>query len=211
MVSLKKYLFIMVLFVQAVLQGAAKNPHIMPLVHVPESEFMNDCDAFIKACMQNNTEEAILLFHKNKNFCLEIEGKRLLQSVALFGSVDLATRTNGLMYAVHHENIDLVRFILENRSALLNGYDIINYQNHSGSTALQIAAHKKNVALVQLLLKEGANPSQVDLMSMTALHGAAFENQGEIITLLLNAGIDQTIRDSVKKMTAQEVAGAYRR
>ena len=45
-----------------------------------------------------------------------------------------------------------------------------------------------------------------DILSMTALHGAASGNQAEIITKLLEAGVDVFIRDSMIKRTAKEVA-----
>lgn len=116
------------------------------------------------------------------------------------------------MYAVHHKNMLLVGFLLDNLNSVKKelNYNPVDWQNYTGCTALHIAARKGNKEIVGLLLQHGANLSLADIFSMTALHGAAIGNHPEIITILLEAGIDRSIKDSVTKMTAKDIAIAFK-
>lgn len=117
------------------------------------------------------------------------------------------------MYAVHHQNILLIRFLLEQLSKVKNelNYNPVDKQNHTGCTALHIAARKGNKEILGLLLQNGATLNIADVFSMTALHGAAIGNHPEIVTILLEAGIDASIKEFVKKMTAKDMAIAFKR
>lgn len=164
-------------------------------------------DQFIKGCMANDTAGVITLFNQNKGAYILFEEKKISLEAMFLGSMDLGTQTSGLMYAVHHQNIPLIRFLLEQLSKVRNelNYNPVDRLNHTGCTALHIAARKGNKEIVGLLLQSGATLNLADMCSMTALHSAAIGNHPEIITILLEAGIDASIKDSEKKMTAKEV------
>lgn len=85
-----------------------------------------------------------------------------------------------LMIATREKNLELVRFLLDNRA---------NAQKHNryGDTALMIAALQGTEEIVKLLLERKTEPSQP---GWNALHYAAFENHAKIGALLLAAGAD---------------------
>ncbi len=85
-----------------------------------------------------------------------------------------------LMIAAQNNNLELVRFLLDNR---------VNAQrrNRHGDTALMIAAIRGHAEVVRLMLERKLDPNHP---GWNALHYAAFENRGAIISLLLAAGAD---------------------
>jgi len=85
-----------------------------------------------------------------------------------------------LMIAAREKNLELVRFLLDNRANALK-------RNRYGDSALMMASLQGHEELVRLLLERKVDPNQP---GWNALHYAAFENRTKIATLLLAAGAD---------------------
>lgn len=85
-----------------------------------------------------------------------------------------------LMIAVRGNNLELVRFLLDNRANPQR-------RNRYGDTALMIAALQGHKEIVRLMVER-----KIDLNhgGWNPLHYAAFEGRAEIISLLLAAGAD---------------------
>jgi ankyrin repeat protein len=117
--------------------------------------------------------------------------------------------TTLLMIAAHGNNIDLARFLLDNRANPQR-------RNRYGDTALMIAALQGHAAIVRLMLERKIDPNQE---GWNALHYAAFENRAEIAALMLaakrghletvrmlvGANADAAVRDA-DEGTAQDMA-----
>lgn len=88
--------------------------------------------------------------------------------------------TTLLMIAARGNNLELARFLIENRANAQR-------RNRYGDTALMLAALQGHTEMVRLMLERKLDPN---LSGWNALHYAAFENRGEIATLLLAAGAD---------------------
>lgn len=84
------------------------------------------------------------------------------------------------MIAARNANLDLLDFLLKNRSNTLK-------RNRYGDTALMLAAYRGHAQAVRRLLDAGAAP---DNDGWTALHYAAFGGHGEVATLLIERGAD---------------------
>ena len=63
----------------------------------------------------------------------------------------------------------------------------------SDSTPLLMAVTKGDLALVNKLLKSGANPNVKNKLSTTPLLEAAFQSHGEIVKALIEAGADPNV------------------
>lgn len=87
-----------------------------------------------------------------------------------------------MMIAVRENNLDLVRFLLDNRANAQR-------RNSHGDTALMLAALLGHEEIVKLMLERKVDPS-LPAPGWNALHYAAFENRARILTMLLNAGAD---------------------
>ncbi|RAP36170.1 hypothetical protein B1207_08425 [Legionella quinlivanii] len=118
----------------------------------------------------------------------KIRGLSMLQLASakshslLFTKMDAVCRSaetsdhNGLHEAIKANKYELVKQLLP--------YYAVNRPNHKGQTALMFAAATGNVALMNLLLKEGARVDQVDLKGNSALH-YALEKPSEAAALTL--------------------------
>ncbi len=71
--------------------------------------------------------------------------------------------------------------------------------NKDGRTALQVAASRGLESLVRLFLSKGANLNHQDKSGKTALHYAIIEDNLSMYDTLCRLGIDQTIKDNVRK------------
>lgn len=71
---------------------------------------------------------------------------------------------------------------------------IINSPNEDGQYPLNVAA-ERDAALVELLLREGADPSCRDVMGRTPLHCAAGSNNLQAVKPLIERGSDPNARD----------------
>jgi serine/threonine-protein phosphatase 6 regulatory ankyrin repeat subunit B len=71
----------------------------------------------------------------------------------------------------------------------------INMQDEDGRTALNIAAEKGNVGVMQLLVQEGANVNIQDKDGRTALNIAAEKGNVGVVQLLVQEGANVNIQD----------------
>lgn len=72
----------------------------------------------------------------------------------------------------------------------------VDQTNRRGETALILAVQSKNVAMVRLLVKNGANPDKADhIAGMSARAYATRDDRTGQIVALLNAKADAPIRD----------------
>ncbi|MDP1536374.1 MAG: ankyrin repeat domain-containing protein [Burkholderiales bacterium] len=83
-----------------------------------------------------------------------------------------------LMIAAREKNLELVRFLLDNRANAQR-------KNRYGDTALMLATLQGHEEIVHLMLERKVDPNQP---GWNALHYAAFENRTKIAALLLAAG-----------------------
>lgn len=83
-----------------------------------------------------------------------------------------------LSIAARANNIELVRFLLDNRANPQR-------RNRYGDTALMVAALQGHTEIVRLMLEHKVDPNQP---GWNALHYAAFENRADIAALLIAAG-----------------------
>ena len=108
-----------------------------------------------------------------------------------------------LMYAVKSEDCQLVRFLLENKAGTEVTY------HREGKTPLMEAAFNHQVAIVELLLKYGANPNTTNKIGLTAMHYAFLSlrewclNQQKIpcqqvVQLLLAANYSGKLEEAIK-------------
>jgi ankyrin repeat protein len=89
-----------------------------------------------------------------------------------------------LMIATRTRNVELTRFLLDNRANPLK-------RNRYGDTALMIAALQGYGEIVDMFLNRKVEPNHA---GWTALHYAAFNGHPEIIAKLLAAGADANLR-----------------
>lgn len=83
-----------------------------------------------------------------------------------------------LMIAARGNNLELARFLLDNRANP-------NHRNRYGDTALMLATLHGHEAIARLLIERKADPNTP---GWTALHYAAFENRPQIAAQLIAAG-----------------------
>ena len=76
-------------------------------------------------------------------------------------------------------------------------------------TALGIASFDGYKEIVEILLKNGANPNVWDDMGTAPLHGAARQNRAEIIEMLINAKADVNIKHKSSEETPLHYAASY--
>ena len=106
-----------------------------------------------------------------------------------------------LTLACYHGNYDVAKF-------LVNKVEDINANSDRG-TPLMAAVFKKELSIVELLLKNNANPNIKDINGSTAMHYATMFKNYEIIKLLVDADSDFTIKDNNGK-SALDFAKAYK-
>ena len=85
--------------------------------------------------------------------------------------------------------------LIINQLASKASLKLLNQPNKEGQITLLIAAHKRKVTLVKALLARGANVNLQDKSSESALHKVARNQNRKILILLLNAGIQTTLKN----------------
>lgn len=70
-----------------------------------------------------------------------------------------------------------------------------------GDDRLHKAAYYGQIEKVKSILKEGINPDDRDSSGGTALHASMFQDNTQIIILLLNAGLDVNAQGTYNKYT----------
>lgn len=84
----------------------------------------------------------------------------------------------------------------EGAEALLGDKAPVDQTNRRGETALILAVQSKNVAMVRLLVRNGANPDKADhVAGMSAREYAKRDDRTGQITALLDAKPDGPVRD----------------
>ncbi|MDP1525299.1 MAG: ankyrin repeat domain-containing protein [Rhodocyclaceae bacterium] len=89
-----------------------------------------------------------------------------------------------LMIAARGNNIELARFLLDNRANPQR-------KNRYGDTALMLAALQGHTEIVRLMVERKIDPNHG---GWNPLHYAAFEGRAEIISLLLAGGADINLK-----------------
>ena len=74
--------------------------------------------------------------------------------------------------------------------------ELLNFADKSGRTAVMLAAGKKNPAMLEKLIKAGANLKIMDNSEKTPLHYAAAGNSVENVRILLENGGDANLTDN---------------
>lgn len=105
-----------------------------------------------------------------------------------------------LTLACYHGNYEAVKFLVDK-------VDDINANSERG-TPLMAAVFKKEVRIVELLLKHNANPNIKDINGSTAMHYATMFKNYDIIELLVKVNSDFSIKDHNGK-SALDFAKAY--
>jgi uncharacterized protein len=119
----------------------------------------------------------------------------------LEAGMDVNIHDNGtaLTYAVYVNNIDSVKFLVD------NGVDV-NEASYWGSP-LGIASYKDHYKIADLLIKSGANVNKVSRNGMTPLLNAVLmKGRSKIVELLLKNGADPNIEQEQTKETALIIA-----
>jgi len=92
-------------------------------------------------------------------------------------------------------------------SAIVDELEDINMQNHYGWTLLHITIRREETAMVELLLKKGADIDKVDGVGWTPLMEAIMDDKAALCKLLVDKGADKTIanlRGATAPMLAQK-------
>jgi ankyrin repeat protein len=131
--------------------------------------------------------------------CLKNQSPELIAVFLNQGLLSLATDTadsNALMLACYASNpsLEVITFLLNQE-----GIDI-NVKDKDAWTCLHYACNKENpnVAVIELLLKKGADVKAVTNIGITLLGLASSKNQGpELIALLLKKGLSPYATDNL--------------
>ena len=132
--------------------------------------------------IQDNYGDTPLIFASR---CDNIEIFKLLLNYGASINEQNKRGNTALIRAAYNNNCEIVEL-------LLNAGANINVQNVNGSTPL-IAASSGNIEVVKLLLNAGADIDKQDENGYTALIHAAYENNKEIVELLLDYHADEFI------------------
>nr|XP_023493400.1 nuclear factor NF-kappa-B p105 subunit isoform X2 [Equus caballus] len=143
-----------------------------------------------RSCCQDNLflEKAMQLAkrHANALFDYAVTGdvKMLLAVQRHLTAVQDENGDSVLHLAIIHLHAQLVRDLLEVTSGLVSD-DIINMRNDLYQTPLHLAVITKQEAVVEDLLRAGADLSLLDRFGNSALHLAAKEGHDKILGILL--------------------------
>jgi len=94
---------------------------------------------------------------------------------------------------------DLINYRSDDPTAPI---DPLTYRNPDGDTCLHIAAHRGDARSVELLLKAGADPNDLNDMKSTPLH---YAKDPRIVEMLLAAGASDTIRNAFGRTPFERV------
>lgn len=122
--------------------------------------------------------------------------RELLESAPELANTENSEGLYPLGYAAHFGHADAVQVLLD-QGAQVNAISHSNVPYIPSNTALHAAlAGERDLDVIRLLLKHGANPNLLDSNGHTCLHVAAYHvDRGiEIITLLKEHGADVNAR-----------------
>lgn len=153
---------------------------IAPVAHAIET-----IPSLVQAARDNDTETAL----------------RLLKA-ARKGELPAAKDgTTALHWAVHNDNLPLVERLISKRAP-------VNARSDYGATPMSEAAILGNPAMIQRLLKAGADPESPNADGQTALMVLARGGHVEAARLLLDAGVKIDAREGWRQQTALMWAAA---
>ncbi len=115
-----------------------------------------------------------------------------------------ADGTTALAHAAYRNDIQMAEFLL------LKAEAEVNIANEYGVTALYLASTNADVAVIEKLLKAGADPNARLLSGETPLMAAANRGRPEAVGLLLEHGADPNMKESNSGQTALMWATAER-
>ncbi|XP_059028046.1 nuclear factor NF-kappa-B p105 subunit isoform X2 [Mustela lutreola] len=135
---------------------------------------------FLEKAMQLAKRHANALF----DYAVTGDVKMLLAVQRHLTAVQDENGDSVLHLAIIHLHAQLVRDLLEVTSGLISD-DIINMRNDLYQTPLHLAVITKQEAVVEDLLRAGADLSLLDRLGNSVLHLAAKEGQDKILSILL--------------------------
>lgn len=94
---------------------------------------------------------------------------------------------------------------------IVNELEDVNIQNHYGWTLLHITIRREETAMVELLLKKGADIDRVDGVGWTPLMESIMDDKPALCKLLVDNGANKTIanaRGATAPMLAQKFGRA---
>ncbi len=104
---------------------------------------------------------------------------------------DQVAGITSLMSAVVSDDLDGVRFFSK------SGTSLINQKNAGGATALHLACREKNLEMVDILIKSGADVNLTDREGWTPLMRASLAKDADIAALLLASGAKASAMNSI--------------
>jgi len=149
------------------------------------TEALKDDPSFINTRNPDNGQTALIIVTKRR----DISWLRFLLGKDADPSIGDRQGVTPLMHAA------LINFT-DGAEELLNEKAPVDQTNRRGETALILAVQSKNVSMVRLLVKRGANPDKADhVAGMSARAYAKRDDRtGQIVTLL-DAKPDGPVRD----------------
>eukprot|EP00041_Stephanoeca_diplocostata_P019257 m.412441 g.412441 ORF g.412441 m.412441 type:complete len:744 (+) comp21256_c0_seq1:192-2423(+) len=105
--------------------------------------------------------------------------------------------------AAEEGNVNQVRLYLAHH------WDVVNWSDDDGDTALHIAANKGHADVVQVLLANEADPNTISRGGCTPLQWAAQYGHCDCLTQLLQSGADANAADTIGGYTPLHYAVAY--
>ncbi len=163
----------------------------------------------LSAYLKNEELTSLLLNHKKELDLFEACAigkinavkKQIEKNPGLLGSFsnDGFTPLGLACYFGHHEIADfLIKKGAQINIASKNGFEV---------TPLHSAVAGSHLAIVKLLLDNGANPNAEQIAGIRPLHAAAHKGESEIVELLLKNGADPNARNEEGKTAADLAMG----
>ena len=186
--TMKRTLFLTILFTQVVFCIASVNPMVEAaktgdlqavrtlLAEDPSKLNATDQDNFTAlhwACMRAHWDIAEYLILKGAD--LNVVGG------------DGGTQIN---WAVHHDNVEIIRLLVNHGAKL-------NIRNRWGMTELHTAIWRGNIHVVEYLLDHGSDPTIKTNEGWTAMHYAYRSGHDKVIELLKNRGVSMEEKDDM--------------
>lgn len=131
-----------------------------------------------------------------KLFTFLAQGKAALFSIGLLLFSQIAATSEQLLFSAIQKN-DLAKV-----TQALKSTQAINSVNASGDTPLLLAARSGNLAIMDLLLEQGANINQLDSSKRDILNIAISHKNPELVRWALDHQIDPTMVTSVYEGSA---------
>lgn len=149
------------------------------------TEALKDDPSFVNTRNSDNGQTALIIVTKRR----DINWLRFLLGKGADPSIADRQGVTPLMHAA------LINFT-DGAEELLNDKAPVDQTNRRGETALILAVQSKNVAMVRLLVKRGANPDRADhVAGMSARAYAKRDDRTGQIVALLDAKPDGPVRD----------------